>query len=194
MHVYIHIHSNFYIAWLYHTTILWSLRDHPKSYMWDKKGNPYRFIPGPLLHTKWKKFEVLSHTSTCIPLICVHLSWFTFIIFNFKYYLGEWYYHRNWLLKHFIHVHVKYIEMYEMGSKTFYSCPCEVYRNVWNGFLTPCQPFLQSLSFCIPHATFCMVPNIVRWLVIMTDTFIVLCCFTLYILTAAYYLTMSKVS
>ncbi len=24
------------------------------------------------------------------PFICVHHSWFTFIMFNFKYYLGEW--------------------------------------------------------------------------------------------------------
>ncbi len=29
------------------------------------------------------------------PLICVHHLWFTLVMFNIKYYLGKWYYHKN---------------------------------------------------------------------------------------------------
>ncbi len=78
------------------------------------------------------------------PLICMHHSWFTFIIFTFKYYLKEWYYHRNWLQTHLIHFH--------MGVG-------QPYRKVWNGLLSSSLPFATNL--CDSHVTFWMVP---KWL------------------------------
>ncbi len=76
-------------------------------------------MPPPPHSLKWKKFDVLSHTSLCIPLVCVHHSWLTFIMFNFKTYLGEWYYHRNWLQIHLFISSWEWnnlIGKYEMGS------------------------------------------------------------------------------
>ncbi len=50
-----------------------------------KRGNPYHFISNPLpLRNKRSLKSYPTH-----PLICMHDSWFTFIMFNFKYYFKK---------------------------------------------------------------------------------------------------------
>ncbi len=64
---------------------------------WARVGRTL-FLPTP---TRLNKVKVLSHTSAYIPFICVHHSWFTFIMFNFKCYREEWYYTQKLISKTF---------------------------------------------------------------------------------------------
>ncbi len=111
-------------------------RDHPKSYMWDKKGNPYHFMSDPSPHNEQGK--LLSRTSVCISLysIYMHHSWFTFIMFNFKYFLCEWYITTQIDFKHIL-----FISTWVWDN---------VMRKVWNGLLTPflCNwlPFVSHIQ------------------------------------------------
>ncbi len=123
-----------YYQWIMKKSVHLVLRDHPKSYMWDKKKKHIVLCQTP---SPWNERQVLSHTSTCIPLICMYHSWFTFIMLNFKYYLGEWYYHRYWLQTHLIHIYM------DFGITL-----------VWR----PLSSLLQPISFYIPHVTFWTVP------------------------------------
>ncbi len=82
-------------------------KDHPKSYMWDKMENHIILCQTPTPSKKKKNERSLKfYPKHPHAFICKHHLWFTLTIFNFKYYVGEWYYHKNWLQTHFIHFHM----------------------------------------------------------------------------------------
>ncbi len=75
--------------------------------------------PSPPPPNKRSLESYCTHPNAFNSFVCIIRDLLNFIMFNFKSYHVEWYYHRNWLQTHFIYLKCVWdnlIEKYEMGS------------------------------------------------------------------------------